>query len=63
MEEQKSIFLFQTLRTGWWCKDEAETDENGNQFYKFGEINVLDITKHTLKKHRIHIYPSGEWKE
>lgn len=56
-------FLFQALRTGWWYEEEAETDKNGDPFYVFGEINVLDIMKKTLTKHSIHIYPSDSWKE
>lgn len=56
-------FLFQTLRTGWWYEEEAETDKTGNQFFEFGEINILDISKKILNKHSIHIYPSGERKE
>lgn len=56
-------FLYQTLRTGWWYADEAETDQNGNQFYKFGEINILDIKRKTLNRHSIHIYPPIGWKE
>lgn len=56
-------FLFQALRTGWWYEEEAETDKNGNQFYEFGEINILDISEKVLNKHNIHIYPSIDWKE
>lgn len=55
--------LFQALRTGWWYEEQAETDKDGNQFYQFGEINVLDIRTKTFSKHCIHIYPSNEWKE
>lgn len=55
-------FLFQTLRTGWWCEEEAEIDKNGNQFYKFGEINRLNIRKRTMNNHSIHIYPSSTWR-
>lgn len=56
-------FLFQTLRTGWWYESEAEMDKNGNRFYEFGEINILNIMKKTLNKHRVQIYPSSDWKE
>lgn len=56
-------FLFQTLRTGWWYKDEAKTDKNGTQFYKFGEINILDIKKKIFNKHSIHVDPPSDWKE
>lgn len=56
-------FLFQTVRTGWWYEEEAETDSFGDPFYEFGEINILDIRKKTLDRHCIHIYPSADWKE
>lgn len=55
--------LFQAFRTGWWYADMTETDENGNAFYEFGEINILDIREKTLDKHRIRVYPSGDWEE
>lgn len=57
-------FLLQTLRTGWWYDEsEAETDKDGNHFYEFGTIRVLDINKRTLNEHMIHVYPSSNWEE
>ena len=57
-------FLLQTLRTGWWYDEsEAETDKDGNHFYEFGSIRVLDIDKGTLDEHMIHVYPSSNWEE
>ena len=56
--------LLQTLRTGWWYDEsEAETDKDGNHFYEFGSIRVLDINKKILNEHIIHVYPSSNWEE
>lgn len=55
--------LFQALRTGWWYEEEAETDNNGNRYYTFGQTNVLDMGNKTFHKHSIHIYPASGWIE
>lgn len=37
--------LLQTLRTGWWYAEMDEADENGDNFYKFGHINIMNMDK------------------
>lgn len=56
-------FLLQTMRIDWWYKENAEIDGDGNQFYKFGAISMLNIKEKTLNKHIIHVYPSSDWEE
>lgn len=56
-------FLFQSYRIDRWYADCAEIDENGNAFYKFGSINILNIQEKTFDKHILHVYPSDNWKE
>lgn len=56
-------FLLQALRTGEWYSGEEEIDQNGNKFYKFGTICMLNIKELILKQHTIHVYPSNNWEE
>lgn len=54
-----------TLCTDWReaYAEEPETDSEGNHFFIFGAINVLDIEENTFSEHIIHIYPSDDWGE
>ena len=40
----------------------AEKDENGDIFYAFGQINVLDIEKKKFSEHKIRVYFSDLWR-
>lgn len=55
--------LIQTFRTGSWYKENAETDENGDMYYAFGELNLLNLETFSLDRHTILVYPSDDWKE
>lgn len=55
--------LVQTFRTGSWYKENAEIDENGDMYYTFGEINLLNLETFALDRHTIFIYPSDDWEE
>lgn len=55
--------LVQALRTGFWCKENAETDEKGDLYYDFGELNLFSLEAHELSRHIIRVYPSEDWKE
>ncbi len=55
--------LVQTFRTGTWYKENAEIDKNGDLYYEFGELNLFYIETHELRRHAIHVYPSGDWEE
>lgn len=55
--------LFQTLRTGAWNEESANTDAQGAAYYEFGEINLLDIKTRTFIQHTILVYPLDEWVE
>lgn len=55
--------LVQTFRTGAWYQGEAETDENGELYYQFGELNLLSLETYTLERHPILVYPSSDWIE
>lgn len=55
--------LIQTFRTGAWYREEAETDENGEMYYEFGELNLLSLEDYHLERHTILVYPSENWKE
>lgn len=55
--------LVQTFRTGTWYKENAETDENGDTYYMFGELNLFNIETQKLHRHTIHVYPSENWEE
>ena len=55
--------LVQTFRTGGWYEEEAQTDENGDSYYQFGELNLLDLETNQLDRHTIVVYPSEDWVE
>lgn len=55
--------LVQTLRTGSWYKENAKTDENGDIYYEFGELNLFNLETHELSRHPIYVYPSEDWEE
>lgn len=55
--------LIQTFRTGSWYREEAKTDKNGDLYYAFGELNLLDFETFSLDRHTILAYPSDDWKE
>lgn len=55
--------LLETLRTGWWCEDTAETDQDGRAFYRFGEIRLLDIGKGAMEVHAVRVYPPSGWEK
>lgn len=40
-----------------------EVDENGDPFYEFGQINILNIDTKRLDRQMIHVYPSADWEE
>ena len=61
MDHEK--FLIQTVRTGSWYKDEAQTDENGDRYYEFGELNIFNLESCKLERHTILVYPSDDWTE
>lgn len=54
--------MVQTLRTGFWYKENAKTDENKDLYYEFGELNLFSLETHELSRHTIHVYPSDDWK-
>ena len=55
--------LYQALPNsiGPWYRENAEDDENGELFFEFCQINVLDIQKKTVECHSIHVVPSECW--
>jgi len=55
--------LVQTFRTDTWYKENAKTDENGDMYYEFGELNLFNLETHELDRHPIHVYPSDDWEE
>lgn len=55
--------LLQTLRTGWWYSEMDKPDKYGDNFYEFGQINILNINTKVLDIHTIHVYPSDDWEE
>lgn len=55
--------MVQTLRTGFWYKENAKNDENKDLYYEFGELNLFSLETHELSRHTIHVYPSDDWKE
>lgn len=59
----KEKILIQTFRTGSWYKENAETDENGDMYYEFGELNLLNLETFSLNRHTILVYPSDDWEE
>lgn len=55
--------LIQTFRTDSWYKENAETDENGDMYYAFGELNLLNLETFNLDRHTVLVYPSDDWIE
>lgn len=55
--------LIQTFRIGAWYKEDAETDENGDIYYDFGELNLFNLETYELERHMIRVYPSDDWEE
>lgn len=55
--------LIQTFRTGSWYKENGKTDENGDMYYEFGELNLLDLETFSLDRHTVFVYPSDDWEE
>ncbi len=55
--------LIQTFRTGSWYKENAKTDENGDMYYEFGELNLLDLETFSLDRHTVFVCPSDDWEE
>jgi len=55
--------LVQTFRTGSWYKENAKTDESGDMYYEFGELNLFNLETHELNRHPIYVYPSEDWEE
>lgn len=55
--------LVQTFRTEFWYKENAETDENNEIYYEFGELNLFNLETLELSRHTIHVYPSDDWEE
>jgi hypothetical protein len=64
--EDKST-LFQGLPRScgeWWMPwedDDLEDDSEGNEYFEFGSINVLNIHTGDLKKNEIRIQPIKGW--
>lgn len=57
--------LFQSLLGGFgpWYIEDAETDENGGRYFRYGAIGILDIGSRSFSRHRTHVYPSADWDE
>ena len=55
--------LIQTFRTGSWYKENAKSDENGDMYYEFGELNLVDLETFSLDRHTVLVYPSDDWEE
>ena len=55
--------LIQTFRIGSWYIEDAKTDESGDMYYTFGELNLLNLETLNLDRHTILVYPSDDWKE
>ncbi len=55
--------IIQTFRTGAWYQDDASIDENGDMYYEFGELNLLNLETYDLDRHTILVYPFADWKE
>ncbi len=55
--------LVQTFRTDSWYKENAKTDKNGDLYYTFGELNLLNLETFNLERHTILVYPSDDWEE
>lgn len=61
--ENNEKILVQTFRTDAWYKENADTDENGDIYYEFGELNLFNLETHELCRHPIYVYPSEDWEE
>ena len=57
--------LFQSLLGGFgpWCVEDAYQDEEGAPYFRYGEINILDVKSKSLSRHKFHVYPSETWEE
>lgn len=55
--------LFQTLRTGAWSPESVNIDAQGEAYYEFGEIHLLEIEKKAFRKHVVLVYPLDSWVE
>ena len=55
--------IIQTFRTGAWYQDDASIDENGDMYYEFGELKLLNLETYDLDRHTILVYPFADWKE
>lgn len=60
---QDEKILIQTLRTGMWYRENAETDPDGGIYYQFGELNLFDLETCSYSRHRIDVYPANDWEE
>lgn len=55
--------MIQTFRIGSWYIEDAKTDESGDMYYTFRELNLLNLETLNLDRHTILVYPSDDWKE
>lgn len=55
--------LIQTFRTDNYYRENAKTDENGELYYNFGELNLFDIKDLKLERHSLRVYPAQDWIE
>lgn len=57
--------LFQSLLGGFgpWYVEDAYQDEEGAPYFRYGEINILDVKSKSLSRHKFHVYPSETWVE
>ena len=55
--------LFQSLLGGFgpWYVEDAYQDEEGAPYFRYGEINILDVKSKSLSRHKFHVYPSESW--
>lgn len=58
-------FLVQALpkSLGPWYIEDAGKDADGNAFFEYGEINILDMNTMALNKHTFCVYPSENWND
>ena len=55
--------LVEAKRTGWWSKEDSETDIDGNSYYEFGELNFFDVDAGNFTTNKILVYPNDSWEE
>lgn len=55
--------LVQTVRTGFWDKENPQIDENGDAYFDFGELNLFDLEAREFGRHTIRVYPPDDWEE